>query len=55
MAELKDPIIREIIRVSDDLQISKRKAAESLLRNFESEGLLSSAARVQDYLDKLKE
>lgn len=54
MAELKDPIIKEIIRVSDMLQISKHEAAETIKQNFIKDGLLGSAEHVQNWMDKQK-
>jgi hypothetical protein len=43
-------IVKEIERVADELQIDKREAAEALQRNFLNDGLLASAAQIDQYL-----
>lgn len=55
MKNINQQIIKEIEKVSDDLQIPKRDAAETFLRIFNDDGLLSSAAQVQMYLDRLQD
>mgnify|MGYP007053802854 CR=1 FL=1 len=55
MKNINQHIIKEIEKVSDDLQITKKDAAETLLRIFNDDGLLSSAAQVQMYLDRLQD
>lgn len=55
MTYINQQIIKEIEKVSNDLQIPKRDAAETILRIFNDDGLLSSAAQVQMYLDRLKD
>lgn len=52
MSELKDPIIKQINQISDDLLISKIEAAEALKRNFIADGLMGSAEHVQKWIDK---
>lgn len=53
MKTVNQLIVREIERISDDLHISKREAAESLRRQFEAEGLLFSLAHVNEALKHL--
>lgn len=55
MKTVNQLVVKEIERVADTLQISKIEAAKAVKRNFEEDGLASSAKQCDNYILEYRE